>query len=71
MLVDKDDDVKLTTEIKVRIKEYMETRYDALDLDIDCLLQLSSFFNRFKLACVESFGGYGKTYLMAIPGKEL
>ena len=40
----------------------METRYDALDLDVDYLLQLSSFLDsRFKLAYVESFGGYGKT----------
>ena len=37
VLVDKDD-VELTIEIKEHIKEDMETRYAALDLDVDYLL---------------------------------
>jgi len=45
VLVDKDDDVELTAEIKERIKEDMETRYAALNSDFDYLLQLSSFLD--------------------------
>jgi len=37
-LVDKDDDVKLTTEIKEWIKEDMESKYAALDSYGDYLL---------------------------------
>ena len=52
VLVDKEEDIELTKEMKERIRVDMKLRY-AVDSDIDHLLQVACFLNpRLKLAYV-------------------